>query len=138
MPKKKRDHLAKFLMKSTDTVKELIVIYLVVILLASCAFTVFESMPFKDAVWMSFVTATSTGYGDFYAKTFAGRVVAVALMHTVLLVLMPLMVYRFIDAIDNNDFTDSEQEDLKGKMNWLVQQMESQTGQKYAPEQAND
>lgn len=131
---RKHDHLAKFLLRSTDTIKELVAIYFCIIILSSLAFVYFETIAFKDAVWMSFVTATSTGYGDFFPKTTGGRIVAVGLMHVVILVLAPLMVYRIIDAIDQNDFTDAEQEEQKRKTNWIISQLERQTGQKYAPE----
>ena len=134
---KKKDTFAKFLRNSTDSIKELVLIYMVVVLLASWGFTVFEAMSFKDAVWMSFVTATSTGYGDFYPKSTEGRIIAVFLMHSIILVVAPLVVYRVIDAIDTNDWTDAEQEEQKRKQDWIIAQLESQTGQKYAPEKAS-
>jgi voltage-gated potassium channel len=134
---KKKDSFAKLLLNSTDTIKELVAIYLSVILVCSLAFVYFEAIAFKDAVWMSFVTATSTGYGDFFPKTMGGRVVGVFLMHSVILVVAPMMVYRIIDAIDHNDFTHAEQEEQKRKQDWIIAQLESQTGQKYAPENAS-
>ena len=40
----------------------------------------FEQMKFQDALWWSFVTATTVGYGDLSPATNAGRIVASLLM----------------------------------------------------------
>ena len=40
----------------------------------------FEGMSFEDAVWWSFVTATTVGYGDLSPATTIGRIIAVILM----------------------------------------------------------
>lgn len=58
------------------------VILVTAILIFSCAgfVSIFEDIGFKDALWWSFVTATSTGYGDIAPKTDLGRAVAVILM----------------------------------------------------------
>ena len=131
---KNRDSFAKFLLNSTDTIKELIFVYLVIIAFCSVLFSYFETIALKDAIWMSFVTATTTGYGDFFPKTTGGRVVGVFLMHSVVFVVAPLLIYRFIDAIDQNDYTHEEQESVKHRQDWIVRQLEIQTGQKYVPE----
>ena len=39
-----------------------------------------EKMPFSDALWWSFVTCTTVGYGDLSPETTIGRVTAVILM----------------------------------------------------------
>lgn len=40
----------------------------------------FEDMPFQDALWWSFVTTTTVGYGDLSPETNAGRIIASLLM----------------------------------------------------------
>ncbi|MCM1400357.1 MAG: potassium channel family protein [Clostridium sp.] len=40
----------------------------------------FENMSFTDALWWSFVTATTVGYGDLSPITTAGRIIAALLM----------------------------------------------------------
>lgn len=50
------------------------------IVIASVIMMYVEQMPFTDALWWSFVTATTVGYGDLSPATDAGRIVASALM----------------------------------------------------------
>ena len=128
---KKRDNFASLLIRSTDTIKELVFLYLFIVVLCSVGFAWFESIAFTDALWMSFVTATTTGYGDFFPKTDGGRIIGVFLMHSVVFVVAPLLVYRFIDAIDNNDFTHAEQERMKQQLDWLVAKREAESGEKF-------
>ena len=52
------------------------------ILLASFAMMHFEKMSFHDALWWSFVTATTVGYGDLSPATGSGRIIAALLMLT--------------------------------------------------------
>ena len=106
---------AEVLVSATDTAKELFAIYLCVVVAAAFAFVHFEAMSFLDAMWMTLVTATTTGYGDLYPKTPAGRVVAVLLMHTTTLFIIPLVTARLASKliVDNDAFTHSEQEEIK-------------------------
>lgn len=50
------------------------------VLLASFAMMYFEGMKFTDALWWSFVTATTVGYGDLPPSTATGRIIAALLM----------------------------------------------------------
>ena len=50
------------------------------ILVAAVAMTYFEKMSFQDALWWSFVTATTVGYGDLSPASGAGRIIACVLM----------------------------------------------------------
>lgn len=57
-----------------------------IFILGSVLFFIFESpvnpnvVVFEDSIWFSLVSITTTGYGDIYPYTLAGRIVAVLLM----------------------------------------------------------
>lgn len=50
------------------------------ILCATFGMMHFEQMTFQDALWWSFVTATTVGYGDLSPTSNAGRIIASLLM----------------------------------------------------------
>lgn len=58
------------------------VMFITLILIFSSAtfMSIFEDLNFKDALWWSFVTATTVGYGDISPRTDLGRIVAIILM----------------------------------------------------------
>lgn len=54
---------------------------IVVILIGSMGFTVVEdNISFSNALWWSFVTATTVGYGDITPSTQVGRIIAALIM----------------------------------------------------------
>ena len=69
---------SKFL--DTNGFKYMLMLTAFVILFASMAMTKFENMSFADALWWSFVTTTTVGYGDLAPATAAGRAIATMLM----------------------------------------------------------
>jgi voltage-gated potassium channel len=101
--------------KATDTFKELMLLYLGVVVLGALLFSLFEHKPLNDSLWWAFVTAVTVGYGDVYPVTLGGRVVAVALMHSVVFVVAPIIIGRLLSRIivDANQFTHDEQEQIK-------------------------
>jgi voltage-gated potassium channel len=103
------------LIKATDTFKELMFWYLGVVIVGALLFSFFEQKPFGDSLWWTFVTVLTVGYGDIYPVTLGGRIVAVALMHSVVLIVAPLIIGRLLSRImvDANQFTSEEQEQIK-------------------------
>ncbi len=120
-------NVERFVAASTDTVKELVVLYVAVVLLAAVSFQVCEQLPFLDALWMTMVTATTTGYGDMYPKTIGGKITAVVLMHAAVFFIMPLVTARLsARLIVNNDaWTHDEQEDIKNTLADMRKYMET-------------
>lgn len=58
------------------------VIYLTIatVLAGAIGISITEKMEFANALWWSFVTTTTVGYGDISPETIAGRIIAVILM----------------------------------------------------------
>ena len=69
---------SKFL--DTNGFKYVLMVCGLSIFLAAIAMTYFEGMAFKDALWWSFVTATTVGYGDLSPASGGGRIIACFLM----------------------------------------------------------
>lgn len=65
---------------NTNGFKYVLLLSLTSIVLAYLAMTILEKMDFPDALWWSFVTATTVGYGDLSPATGASRIVASLLM----------------------------------------------------------
>jgi len=103
------------LINATDTIRELLVYYVVLIVLCSAAFSFFEHKDFIDSLWWAFVTALTIGYGDIYPLTLPGKVVGVVLMHAVTLFILPLLIARMATTImvNRDAFTNDEQEEIK-------------------------
>ncbi len=76
---------ARFLTKArrflnTNGFKYILILSGTSILAGTFAMMYFEQMNFSDALWWSFVTAATVGYGDLSPSTNAGRIVASLLM----------------------------------------------------------
>jgi voltage-gated potassium channel len=104
----------KHLIRATNSIGELIFLYVVTLAIASTSYSFFEGKPFFDALWWSVVTATTTGYGDMFPVTTGGRVTGVVLMHFTLFFILPLLIARIIGTMieDQHKFTDEEQKTI--------------------------
>lgn len=106
--------LRRHIIRATNTIGELWLIYAALIIAAAIGFSWAEHMNLGQAIWWAIVTATTTGYGDVYPHTLAGKIVAGILMHAAILVVLPLMIGRLITTLieDQDKFTDEEQREV--------------------------
>ena len=81
--------LIALLIKFKNRIKELVIInkfnYMmilttIVIVIGATIISLVEKMSFEDAVWWSFVTFTTVGYGDVLIKTTLGRLFSIVIM----------------------------------------------------------
>lgn len=94
----------------TNGFKYMLMLTGVIVLCASFAMMRFEDMSFSDALWWSFVTATTVGYGDLSPATSAGRITAALLMLTGIGLLGSLTstITSFFLASDNSDYSSDK------------------------------
>ncbi len=106
------------MLKYLDTVRELLIVYVVMLLAAAGSYAFFEGKTYLDGIWWACVTATTVGYGDMYPATLGGRITAVALMHVTLLLILPLLIGNICSRCikDANEFSHTEQEELKATL----------------------
>lgn len=65
---------------NTNGFKYMLMLCVTLIIIGSVCIMFFEQMSFSDAIWWSFVTTTTVGYGDISPASTGGRIVATILM----------------------------------------------------------
>ena len=68
---------------------------------AAAVFTHSEKMPFDDALYFSFITGLTIGYGDIVVKTPFGRIMAV-LLGLIGIIFTGMMVAAAIRAVEKS------------------------------------
>jgi voltage-gated potassium channel len=108
----------RLLSRATDSFPEIISYYLLILAVSGFLFAYFEDKPLFESFWWACVTGLTIGYGDLYPVTVGGKIVAIALMHAVPLLIVPLIVARILNTVieDKNVFTHEEQEQIKADL----------------------
>lgn len=121
-----KTNMKKALQAASDTLPETIAWFAVLLAISAGLYAFFEKETVGNALWWASVTASSTGYGDFYPKTLGGRLVGVGLMFTSLFVVLPVMIARVLDALNPNRhaFTDEEQRQLLADVSWIKERLQ--------------
>ncbi|MEA3008692.1 MAG: voltage-gated potassium channel [Sphingomonadales bacterium] len=96
---------------ATDTLKELALLYSLLLLGCTILFMLLEHHDFPTSLYWAGTTATTTGYGDVAPKSIGGQMLAFVLMHLSVFCVAPLIVVRLIDRMNENRdaFTHEEQ-----------------------------
>ncbi len=120
-PFRKTDSSRNFFQNATDTLTEVIVLFVAVVLLAGSLFALFEGKDFFTGVWWAIVTGFTVGYGDIAPVSAGGRVVGAALMTFSTWVILPLIIVLFIKkhSPDRNEFTHEEQQQILSALTYL-------------------
>jgi voltage-gated potassium channel len=124
------------LQAATDTLKELALAYLALLLLFTLLFMVLEGQPFVASLYWAGTTATSTGYGDVTPKTAAGQILSLVLMHVSIFGVAPMIVVRLIDRLneDRDAFTHDEQVRILETLARIEAKLQAQEAEARPPE----
>lgn len=99
---------------SLDSVKELVIIYLVAASIVAGLYALFEGKDLVTGYWWTFITGLTIGYGDAYPITIAGKILALIWAHFMVFMFIPVAVgYVVVNMIKNKDeWTDKEQRQM--------------------------
>ena len=113
--------IANRIKDSLDSVKELSVIYVIMVSVVATLFAFFEGRDLLTSVWWTFITGLTIGYGDVYPITIAGKILAVLWAHIMVFIYIPVAVgYVVVNMIKNKDaWTDDEQREMMEIMHRL-------------------
>lgn len=84
---------------------KMLLILLLVLILHVIAMIHFEGMHIGDAIWLTMTSATTVGYGDLAAKTFAGRSATIILLYVggiAILAQVAAMYFEYRNEIRSN------------------------------------
>ena len=102
--------------------------YAATIMIASATFMIVEGFEFNRAVWFSFITSLTIGYGDISPATTLGRVFTILFSIQWILFIIPCFLVNMINIVkrDDDKFSHEEQEQLKKDIDTLRAQNTAQ------------
>ncbi|MEV0716100.1 potassium channel family protein [Asanoa sp. NPDC050611] len=98
--------------------RTLMLSYALMIVIAASLYSIFEKVGVGDSLWWAVVTASTVGYGDISPDTWQARAIAVVLISTMVLLVIPLITAHFASKliVDTDAFRHEEQEELKNNL----------------------
>ena len=98
-----------------------IILYAFTIAFASVTFMTVEDFDFHKAVWFSFITSLTIGYGDVSPATTLGKIFTIVFALQWILFIIPCFLVNMIDVArrDKDKFSHEEQEQLKKDIDTL-------------------
>ena len=118
--------IRRLLSKIINSNRDLTITFCLIIFSSAFSYSMSEKTPFLDALWWSIVTATTVGYGDSFPQNMQGKITAIALMLSMVLLIIPAITARMASGliVNNDAFTDLEQEELKRGIRKIVEYIE--------------
>ena len=98
-----------------------IILYAFTIAFSSVTFMTVEDFDFHKAVWFSFITSLTIGYGDVSPATTLGKIFTIVFALQWILFIIPCFLVNMIDVArrDKDKFSHEEQEQLKKDIDTL-------------------
>ena len=124
--------LSNLFVKVANSPRLLVLTSLVLLLVASISYSLFEKKNLLDSLWWALITSTTVGYGDFYPASLGGRVTAIVLLLIMILFLIPMITASFASKliVNRDAFTHEEQEEMKILLRKIVDIEERQLKEK--------
>lgn len=97
----REDHIVWMKLQSAESVRgrvyRLFTMLMTLCFMHSVAIVYFEQLSFGDALWLTFTTVTTVGYGDFSASTLGGRLSTIFLIYLAGISLLAQVAGEFIE-----------------------------------------
>lgn len=95
--------------------KNIALLYISSIILATYLFSTLEGRPYFDGLWWAVVTSLTIGYGDVFPITMAGKVMGMVFALFWVFIIIPVVIANVLNSIIENReaYTHEEQEWLQ-------------------------